>query len=76
MAVTGNSRGLATKKKKNRANWWRRARKKHGQQVGPYFYFLEKKLCGTVGDGLFLALPYSFMSWQTLCFAKQKMQNR
>ena len=27
---------------------------------------------GTVGDELFLALPFSFVSWQTLCFAKQK----
>jgi hypothetical protein len=35
-----------------------------------------KELWKTVGDYLILVFPFLFVSWRTLCFAKQKMQNR
>ena len=42
---------------------------------GSIIIFFVKELWGMVGDELFLAFPFSFVSWQTPCFAKQKMQN-
>ena len=69
----------------DQANWRRKTKtartssgtrgKKAGATSGPIILFFAKELWKIVGDDLFLALPFLFVSWQTPCVAK-KIQNR
>jgi len=62
MAATGNSRHLAKKERKT-ARTGGSARGKNARATSEsIILFFEKELWGMVGDCLFLALPYSFVS--------------